>query len=169
MLQAADNPCPITDCKECIRIFKCIHVAKLDDILHAEIVFFILWLWLYVYNKLCGVESFRIWVHQLDRKLSTFYETQRFITVFTTGHHWTASWASRIQSTASQLTSLRYILISSIYAFWNGFFFRFWWIKYLRTSNEKFSIWCTYKKKKERKIIVWLECIISSFAWYVWK
>jgi hypothetical protein len=38
-------------------------------------------------------------VMQLVNKSSTFYGTQRFITMFTTAHHWSLSWARCIQST----------------------------------------------------------------------
>jgi len=42
-----------------------------------------------------------------------FYGTQRFFTVFTTARHCSVSWARCIQSTPSQLISLRSILILS--------------------------------------------------------
>jgi hypothetical protein len=41
------------------------------------------------------------------KKFSTFYGTQRFITVFTTRRHWSLSWARRIQSTHPHNISLR--------------------------------------------------------------
>jgi len=49
---------------------------------------------------------------QLVKKSFTFYETQRFITVFTTARHLSLSWARRINSKPSHTVSLRYILIS---------------------------------------------------------
>jgi len=41
------------------------------------------------------------------------YGTRRFITVLTKAHHWTLSWASRIQFAASISMSLRSILMLS--------------------------------------------------------
>jgi len=42
-------------------------------------------------------------VTKLVKKLSAFYGTQRFITVFTTVHHWSLSRVRWIQSTLSHL------------------------------------------------------------------
>jgi hypothetical protein len=52
-------------------------------------------------------------VTQLVKKFPTFYETRRFITVFTRARHWSLSRARSTQSTLSHPTSLRSILISS--------------------------------------------------------
>jgi len=43
---------------------------------------------------------------QLAKKFPAFYETRRFITVFTTARHWSLSWARWIQSTPSHLISI---------------------------------------------------------------
>jgi hypothetical protein len=48
---------------------------------------------------------------QLVRKFPAFYKTRRFITSFTTVHHLFLSWASSIQSTPPNPTSVRPILI----------------------------------------------------------
>jgi hypothetical protein len=52
-------------------------------------------------------------VTQLVNKFSALYRAIRFITVFTTGHHWSLSWARWTQSTPSYPVSLRRILILS--------------------------------------------------------
>jgi len=39
---------------------------------------------------------------QLVKKVSTFYETRRFIIVFTRARHWSRSWARWIHSTTSR-------------------------------------------------------------------
>ena len=49
---------------------------------------------------------------QLVKKSFTFYEIQRFITVFTTARHLSLSWARWINSKPSHTVSLRYNLIS---------------------------------------------------------
>jgi hypothetical protein len=52
--------------------------------------------------------------HSACQKISCFlYGTRRFITVFTKCHHWTLSWASRIQFAPSMPVSLRSILMLS--------------------------------------------------------
>ena len=48
---------------------------------------------------------------QLVKKFHTFYGTRRFITVFTSVHHLSLSWASPIQSLSPHPTSWRPILI----------------------------------------------------------
>jgi len=48
---------------------------------------------------------------QLVKKFLIFYGTRRFITVFTTAHHLSLSWASSIHSMLSHPTSRRSILI----------------------------------------------------------
>jgi hypothetical protein len=50
---------------------------------------------------------------QLVKKSPAFYGTRKFITVFAKAHHWPLSWARIIQSTISQLTCPRSILILS--------------------------------------------------------
>ena len=50
---------------------------------------------------------------QLVKKFPAFYGTRRFITSFTSFRHLSLSWASPIQSTYSQPTSCRSILILS--------------------------------------------------------
>jgi len=51
-------------------------------------------------------------VAQLIKKIPAFYGTRRFITVFTSAHHWPLSWARWILSTPSCPISLSSILIS---------------------------------------------------------
>jgi hypothetical protein len=50
---------------------------------------------------------------QLLRNFPAFYETRRFMTVFTRALHWSLSWARLIQSIPSHHISLRFILILS--------------------------------------------------------
>ena len=50
---------------------------------------------------------------QLVKKMHTLYETRRFITVFTTAHHFSLSPPTRIQSAPSHLISSRSNLILS--------------------------------------------------------
>ena len=50
---------------------------------------------------------------QLVKKFPTFHGTRRFITVLTSVHHLSLSWANPIQSTYPQPTSWRSILILS--------------------------------------------------------
>jgi hypothetical protein len=55
------------------------------------------------YDVTNGAERSQSWiliVAQLVKKFPVFYETQRFITVFTWASHWTLSWARLIQSTS---------------------------------------------------------------------
>jgi hypothetical protein len=52
-------------------------------------------------------------VAQSGKKFLAFYGTRRFITVFTTAHHKSLSWARCIQSTPFHPIFLRYILILS--------------------------------------------------------
>jgi hypothetical protein len=47
------------------------------------------------------------------KKFPAFYETQKFITVFTRALHWSLFWARSIQSTPSHRICLRSILIVS--------------------------------------------------------
>jgi len=54
--------------------------------------------------------------HSANQEINSFrfpssYGTQRFITVFTSVHHWSLSWARWIQSTPSQPISQINILI----------------------------------------------------------
>jgi hypothetical protein len=67
-----------------------------------------------------GVRWRKLWVllekppvAQLLKNLSIFYDTRRFITVFTRARHWPLSWARSIQSTPPHHISLRSILILS--------------------------------------------------------
>jgi hypothetical protein len=55
----------------------------------------------------------KLTVTQLVKKFPTFYDTRKFITLFTTAHHWSLSQATCIQTTTSQPISLRSILILS--------------------------------------------------------
>jgi hypothetical protein len=55
----------------------------------------------------------RLTVTQLVKRVSTFYQTYRFITMFTTASQWTLSWARWIQYTSSYTVSLRSTLILS--------------------------------------------------------
>jgi hypothetical protein len=50
---------------------------------------------------------------QLPKNFPAFYETRRFITVFTRTLHWSLSWARSVQSIPSHPISLRSILILS--------------------------------------------------------
>jgi hypothetical protein len=50
---------------------------------------------------------------QLVKKFTLLYRTQTFITMFTTVHHWTLSWASWIQFTPPHPLFLRSIFILS--------------------------------------------------------
>jgi len=52
-------------------------------------------------------------ITQLVNKFPTFNGTTKFITVFTTAHHWSFSWARCMQSTTSHPVSLRSVLILS--------------------------------------------------------
>jgi hypothetical protein len=52
--------------------------------------------------------------HSVCQKIScSHYGTRRFITEFTKAHHWTLSWANRIQFAPSMPVSLRSILMFS--------------------------------------------------------
>jgi hypothetical protein len=53
----------------------------------------------------------KLMVAQPVNNLSAFYETRKFVTVFTTVRHWTLPKAGWIQSTALHPVYLRYILI----------------------------------------------------------
>jgi hypothetical protein len=60
-----------------------------------------------------GVLLENLRVTHLLKNFPAFYETQRFVTVFTTARHWSLSWVRRIHSTTSQPISLTSILILS--------------------------------------------------------
>jgi hypothetical protein len=65
-------------------------------------------MWLPHYKLVpCRVLFVKLIVTQLLKKFPAFYRTWRFITVFTTAHHWHLSWARCIQSTTSHPFSLR--------------------------------------------------------------
>jgi len=53
----------------------------------------------------------RLMIPQVVKKFSLFYETRRFIIVFTRAHYWFLSWAIWIQSTSAHLISFRYLPI----------------------------------------------------------
>jgi hypothetical protein len=57
------------------------------------------------------VQLEKLIVAQLRRNFHTFLWTRMFVTMFARNHHHSRSWARRIQSTPSQLFSLRPILI----------------------------------------------------------
>jgi hypothetical protein len=55
----------------------------------------------------------KLTVTQPVKKYPAVYGTRRFITVFIRAHHWSLSWARRIQSTLSHPLFLKSILLSS--------------------------------------------------------
>jgi len=67
-------------------------------------------------DKVQKHNSFNTNSHSASQKIlppSLLYGILRFITVSTTAHRWSLSWARGIQSTPSHPISLRYILITS--------------------------------------------------------
>ena len=65
----------------------------------------------YLLTPWCRVLLEKLAGLQLVKKFPAFYETQRFITAFTSFRHPSLSWASPFQSTYPQPTSCRSILI----------------------------------------------------------
>jgi hypothetical protein len=65
--------------------------------------------------KITSSPSWEADSHSSSQEIPRLYWNRSFITVFTAAHHWSPSWARRIQSTTSHPISLRSTVVLSSY------------------------------------------------------